>query len=365
MAVVLVRHEGFCSVSRCRVRLRSPSRQQRHQAALHSHLLQQRLATEHAVDTADRRQRQQQQHDLRFGAAAPNQRRQQEAALEQRLMPTLDQQLASGQELGLQAGGGGGGPQQQLHLLPRHLAGTASRLLPSHIHAPPGAQFLPEGLGFRGPEGLQLRPADQARMFHSARSLPAHLHQLNEVGGTVCCLAHEGLSGCSGACVRLRHCISAEGACSTSTARVRCRLAQQGLYTLVHPFYLQCNSFLPSIAAAGARRRNAAADLPRHGGVRQPLLPERAPQRHDRRRQPHPAGLRAARCAPYKVPQKAKGFCQSHACHLNRLFEPANVGPATACCWWHALMTSAILLQLSGKPSELHQGLPHRPACAG
>lgn len=235
-----------------RVRLRSPSRQQRHQAALHSHLLQQRLATGHALDNADRRQRQQQQHDLGFGAAAPNQRRQQEAALEQRLTPTLDRQLASGQELGPQAGGGGG---PQLHLAPRHLAGTATRLLPSHIHAPPGAQFLPEGLGFRGPEGLglQLRPADQARMFHSARSLPAHLHQLNEVGGTVCCLAREGLSGCSGACVRLRHCTSAKGACSTSTARVRCRLAQQGLYTLVHPFYLQSNSFLPSIAAAGAR----------------------------------------------------------------------------------------------------------------
>lgn len=100
--------------------------QQRRQAALHAHLVRQRLAAETAAD---------------------------------------QQQLAVAEH----------GPQglQPQHSMPlRHMAPAGSRLLPSHVHAPPGTHLHLDG--------GQYRPGEQAS-FHTARSLPAHLYQLHEV----------------------------------------------------------------------------------------------------------------------------------------------------------------------------------------
>lgn len=105
----------------------SPTMQQRRQAALHAHLVRQRLAAEAAAD----------------------QHQQQVAAAEQ----------------------GGQGLQSQHSLPPRHLVGTGSRLPPSHVHAPAGTQFRLDGGPFR---------LDEQALFYSARSLPAHLYHLQE-----------------------------------------------------------------------------------------------------------------------------------------------------------------------------------------
>lgn len=137
------------------------SMQQRHQAALHAHLVQQRLA---AQDAAERQARQQQLEDEQQQHTGQRQQQQAAEGLEDEQQQQAQQRQHEKQQ-----------QAQQLH--PRQLAGTGSRLLPSHIHAPAGAHYLAEGV-------QHYRPADHQAAFHSARSLPAHLHQLPEVSST-------------------------------------------------------------------------------------------------------------------------------------------------------------------------------------
>lgn len=104
--------------------------QQRRQAALHAHLVRQRLAAEAA---------------------------------------------AGRQQLGGPEHAAGDGPQQPQPMRQRHaLAAGGSRLLPPHVHAPAGTHLQLEEGQFRGGDA-------PTAPFHTARSLPAHMYQLHDV----------------------------------------------------------------------------------------------------------------------------------------------------------------------------------------
>jgi hypothetical protein len=104
--------------------------QQRRQAALHAHLVRQRLAAEAA---------------------------------------------AGQQQLGGVEHGAGDSLQPQHSMRRLHaLAAGGSRLLPPHVHVPAGTHLQLEGGHFRHGDS-------PAAAFHTARSLPAHMYQLHDV----------------------------------------------------------------------------------------------------------------------------------------------------------------------------------------